>query len=202
MPISLSGLSSSPFGYRDGTCSFDICAETRGGPSCIKAHSSSAELATDGSQGIPAREQAAAGGRGRLSKREILHCPFCPYISYYMGPLNVHLRKHSGEKPFKCSLCNAAFAYSATYKRHMSLHTGEKPFKCDLCPFVTAHSESLAYHRTTHASREALMCKICSSACANKGSLVAHMRAHARDKERATAQPPNPTQPPSYEQQD
>lgn len=165
-------------------------SETTSGPSYDKGLSSEddSELATDGSQSphfmpsIPACEQNAACGKGKPSKRGMFQCPLCPHISHYLSALNIHLRKHSGEKPFKCSFCSAAFAQAGTYNRHVRTHTGEKPFKCDVCPFSSAHSQALIYHRTTHARCKPFTCEICFSACVNKGMLLKHMRTHMEKK--------------------
>ena len=44
-----------------------------------------------------------------------------------------HLRKHTGEKPIKCTKCAKAFGEKCVLKRHLRVHSGEKPYKCRFC---------------------------------------------------------------------
>ena len=41
--------------------------------------------------------------------------------------LAVHMRAHTGEMPYKCSICDKGFAVKERLRLHARTHTGERP---------------------------------------------------------------------------
>ena len=60
-------------------------------------------------------------------------CQICNKIFARSSSLIVHMRGHTGERPYKCSYCPKAFAQSANLTTHQRTHTGEKPYECSVC---------------------------------------------------------------------
>ena len=43
------------------------------------------------------------------------------------------MRRHTGEKPFSCTVCRSAFSEMSHLKCHMRTHTRDKPFSFEVC---------------------------------------------------------------------
>ncbi|KAJ2492477.1 hypothetical protein IWW37_001381 [Coemansia sp. RSA 2050] len=58
----------------------------------------------------------------------------CGKIFYQRAHLNIHIRSHTGYKPYACPYpgCGKSFPQLGNMRTHERTHTGDRPFKCEL----------------------------------------------------------------------
>ncbi|XP_056444988.1 zinc finger protein 782-like [Gadus chalcogrammus] len=100
----------------------------------------------------------------------------------HKGNLNKHVMTHSGEKPYKCDQCKERFSRTGTLKIHLRTHSGEKPYKCDQCTKRFSRTSHLKIHLRTHSGEKPYKCDQCTKRFSQNNILKNHMRTHSGEK--------------------
>ena len=97
-----------------------------------------------------------------------LACEICNKMFLRPSALKVHMRIHSGDRPFKCTQCPRTFTQSGNLTVHLRKHSGERPFACTICLKRFSQSNSLRVHVRRHTGEKPYQCMECKKRFADR----------------------------------
>ncbi|XP_076059125.1 uncharacterized protein LOC143035883 isoform X9 [Oratosquilla oratoria] len=100
--------------------------------------------------GIRAAAAATPAGGGGGGPNASFACRHCGRACRSRAALEIHLRTHTGERPYTCPYCPYKAIQKSDLNRHLRTHTGERPFQCPHCSHRATQSSALKDHMRRH----------------------------------------------------
>ncbi|KAJ2357155.1 hypothetical protein IWW50_001680 [Coemansia erecta] len=101
------------------------------------------------------RQIAHEAGEDSGGRRRQFVCTVagCGKVFYQRAHLNIHIRSHTGYKPYACRHpgCGKSFPQLGNMRTHERTHTGDRPFKCHVPDCLRAFSQR--GNLTTHLKK-------------------------------------------------
>ncbi|XP_036129722.1 zinc finger protein ZFPM1 isoform X2 [Molossus molossus] len=100
--------------------------------------------------GSPATAAAEEKPKEPYSNERVCPFPQCRKSCPSASSLEIHMRSHSGERPFVCLICLSAFTTKANCERHLKVHTDTLSGVCHSCGFISTTRDILYSHLVTN----------------------------------------------------
>ena len=85
---------------------------------------------------------------------------------------------HEKKRKFRCQVvgCDRAFHFKYDLSAHMRRHTGDKPYRCDQCGFRTTTANGLRTHKISHSDARPYTCEHCGATYKQTKHLNRHQK--------------------------
>ncbi|CAG7733510.1 unnamed protein product, partial [Allacma fusca] len=106
----------------------------------------------------------------------------------------LHVRQHTGEKPYKCPACPFSTGDHNSLRKHKRRHTDHKPYECPHCDYSAIQSHAFKKHvLAVHPGQEIIfVCPCCSFVTVNEKLFEVHQKDHEEGRIRSNEHEAHP----------
>jgi len=117
-------------------------------------------------------------------------CYFCLKTFTVLENMKSHLRRHTHEYPWRCSVCveDKVFTSKLHFETHMQKHSNttqtiyKRKHCCVICKKIFPSGSKLVQHKVTSHKKPVHKCLLCPKVFVVKSSLLLHLKSHTGEK--------------------
>nr|CAI5868706.1 unnamed protein product [Callosobruchus analis] len=109
-------------------------------------------------------------------------CDICGKSYKQRKFLSIHMRVHTGERPYNCEVCGRNFSLYSSLHKHRNIHSERKKFECKVCGKMFNQSSNLNNHLKIHTGEKPYPCWQCGRTFRRKETRDTHVRYHTGER--------------------